>query len=114
MLHHDGGDNDDDGGDDDIGNDDEGVENVYDGGGVAGIDYGDGVSDLGSDHINESGDDDGGLGDDGFEDGDGVPGPVGDNRVDPASDDDAVEEVSGKLAPTNSQSQCDHNFIAFW
>ena len=32
---------------------------------------------------------------------DDVPGPVGDDRVDPASDDDAVEEVSGKLAPTN-------------
>ena len=45
---------------------------------------------------------------------DDVPGPVGDDRVDPASDDDAVEEVGGKLAPTNSQSQCDHNFIAFW
>ena len=32
---------------------------------------------------------------------DDVPGPVGDDRVDPASDDDAVEEVGGKLAPTN-------------
>ena len=40
----------------------------------------------------------------GAHDGDGVdavPGPVGDDRVDPAGDDDAVEEVSGKLAPTN-------------
>ena len=41
---------------------------------------------------------------------DNVPGPVGDDRVDPASDDDAVEEVGGKLAPTNSKSKCDHNF----
>ena len=32
---------------------------------------------------------------------DAVPGPVRDDRVDPASDDDAVEEVGGKLAPTN-------------
>ena len=47
-------------------------------------------------------------------DGDAVPGPVGDDRVDPASDDDAVEEVGGKLAPTNSQSECDHDFIPVW
>ena len=32
-----------------------------------------------------------------------VPCPVRDNRVDPASDDDAVEEVGGKLAPDKNQ-----------
>ena len=38
-----------------------------------------------------------------------VPCPVRDNRVDPASDDDAVEEVRRKLAPDDDEGGHDED-----
>ena len=46
---------------------------------------------------------DGGVGDNA------VPCPVRDNRVDPASDDDAVEEVRRKLAPDDDEGGHDED-----
>ena len=59
----------------------------------------------GGDYVVEDGDGDIVLSVDGIEDGDDVPGPVWDDGVNPASDDDAVEEVCRELAPA-IQSQC--------